>query len=135
MEKRVSSRAIIINDNKLLTMYRRKLLSDGTYKEYNVIPGGGVEEGETLEDTVIRELKEEMCVDIKVLNYLGYREDEKSIEHYYKCEIVSGELKVGGEESKKNSETNYYEIKYIDIDKLEDYDVYGIECIKKANVM
>ena len=48
MEKRVSSRAIIIDDNKLLTMFRRKIKSDGTVKEYYVIPGGGLEEGETL---------------------------------------------------------------------------------------
>ena len=30
MNKRVSSRAIIIEDGKLLTMFRRKIKSDGT---------------------------------------------------------------------------------------------------------
>ena len=33
MKKRVSSRAIIIEDNKLLTMFRRKVKKDGSVKE------------------------------------------------------------------------------------------------------
>ena len=49
MEKRISSRAIIIEDGKLLTMFRRKTKKDGSVKEYYVIPGGGLEENETLE--------------------------------------------------------------------------------------
>lgn len=47
--KRVSSRGIIIEDNYVYVMFRRKINDDGTIKEYYVIPGGGIEEGETLE--------------------------------------------------------------------------------------
>ena len=46
--KRISSRAIIIEDNKLLVMFIRKI-KNGIKKEYYVIHGGGLEEGETLE--------------------------------------------------------------------------------------
>ena len=67
---RISSRAIIIKDGKLLAMFRRKI-KDGKVKEYFAIPGGGLEENETLEENVVRELKEEMNVDIKVLGYLA----------------------------------------------------------------
>ena len=56
MEKRVSARAIIIEDGKLLTMFRRKKKEDGSYQEYYAIPGGGLEENETLKN-VIREIK------------------------------------------------------------------------------
>ena len=63
MEKRVSARAIIIENNEVLTMFRRKKKDNGEYKEYYVIPGGGTEENETLEETCIRELKEEYNVD------------------------------------------------------------------------
>ena len=87
MEKRVSARAIIIENNQVLTMFRRKKKDDGSYKEYYVIPGGGVEPNETLEETCIRELKEEYNVDIKILGYLGKDEKEKTIivrpQNYY----------------------------------------------------
>lgn len=53
--KRVSARAIIIENNKLLVMFRRKI-KDGVVKEYYAILGGGVEENETLEETVKREM-------------------------------------------------------------------------------
>lgn len=49
MNKRENARAIIIKDNELLTIFRRKKTKEGT-KEYYVIPGGGVEDGETLAD-------------------------------------------------------------------------------------
>ena len=60
---RISSRAIIIQNNKVLTMFRRKI-KDGVSKEYYVIPGGGQEGNETLEENVIRELKEELGFEV-----------------------------------------------------------------------
>ena len=83
MEKRVSSRAIIIEDGKLLAMFRRKIKKDGSIKEYYVIPGGGLEEGETLEENVIRELKEEFNVDIEIVKFLGTEEYDDTIANYF----------------------------------------------------
>ena len=45
--KRESARAIIVEGEKLLTIFRRKIDEEGNLKEYYVIPGGGIEEGET----------------------------------------------------------------------------------------
>ena len=49
---RVSSRAVIIKDGKLLTMFRRRI-KDGKTIEYYVIPGGGQDKGETLEQNEV----------------------------------------------------------------------------------
>ena len=68
MEKTV--RAVIIEDNKLLVFFRRKLVNNKMITYY-ALPGGHVEGNETLEETVIRELKEEMNLDIEILGYLG----------------------------------------------------------------
>ncbi len=57
MSKRVSSRRIIIKNDYVYLMFRRRIKENGEKKEYYVIPGGGVNENETLEDNVIRELK------------------------------------------------------------------------------
>ena len=65
--KRESARTIIIEDGKLLCMFRRKIDEFGNKKEYYAIPGGGIEEGETRRDTAIRELKEELNIDIELI--------------------------------------------------------------------
>ncbi len=123
MEKRVSSRAIIIEDNKLLTMFRRKIKKDGSIKEYYVIPGGGLEEGETLEENVIRELKEEFNVDIEIIKFLGTEEYDDTIANYFLCKIVKGTPKLSGEELERMNPENYYEIKYIDLKEIDCYDI------------
>lgn len=130
MEKRVSSRAIIIDDNKLLTMFRRKIKNDGSIKEYYVIPGGGLEEGETLEENVIRELKEEFNVDIEIIKFLGTEEYEDTIANYFLCKIVNGIPKLGGEELERMTSQNYYEIKYIDLREIDCYDINAKDIIK-----
>ena len=132
MEKRVSSRAIIIDDNKLLTMFRRKIKSDGTVKEYYVIPGGGLEEGETLEENVIRELREEFNVDIEVVKFLGTEEYDDTIANYFLCKIVSGTPKLSGEELERMTHENYYEIRYIDLKEIDCYDINAKDIIKKV---
>lgn len=96
MKKRVSARAIIIDQNQVLTMFRRKRKDDGSFKEYYVILGGGVEQNETLEKTCLREIKEECNVDIKILGYLGSAEHEKTIGHFFHAEIVNGEPLLNG---------------------------------------
>lgn len=130
MDKRVSSRAIIIEDNKLLTMFRRKIKNDGSVKEYYVIPGGGLEEGETLEENVIRELKEEFNVDIEIIKFLGTEEYEDTIANYFLCKIVNGIPKLGGEELERMTPQNYYEIKYIDLREIDCYDINAKDIIK-----
>lgn len=112
---RVSSRAIIIENGKILTMFRR-VLRNGVIKEYNAIPGGGQESGETLEQNVTRELKEEMNVDIEILGYLGKTDDSERQEHYFACAIKNGTPHLGGEELDKKSSENYYEPMWVSLD-------------------
>ena len=40
-------------------------------EKYFAIPGGGLDEGETLEDAVYREIKEELGIDKDKLKYIG----------------------------------------------------------------
>lgn len=130
MEKRVSSRAIIIEDGKLLAMFRRKIKKDGSVKEYYVIPGGGLEDGETLEENVIRELKEEFNVDIEVVKFLTTEEYDDTRANYFLCKIVNGTPKLGGEELDRMTPENYYEIRYIDLNDIDNYDINAKDIIK-----
>ena len=58
--------AIILDRNRILLMHRIK---EG--KEYYVLPGGTIEKGESPEETVIREIKEETNLDAKIERKLG----------------------------------------------------------------
>ena len=129
-KSRVSSRAVIIENNKVLTLFRRKI-SDGKTKEYYVIPGGGVEAGESLEETVKRELFEELSLNVEVKKFLGKKlsEDKSSESNYFECKIISGSPKLSGPELLKNCKENYYEPVWLDISKLDSFDLYGKEFI------
>ena len=132
MGKRIGARAIIITDNKVLVMFRRKRKETGEIREYYVTPGGGVEENETLEETVIRELKEEFSVDVKIIGYLGKDEDDKTINHFFHCEIINGTPKLGGEELDRMNEDNYYEVREVPIEDIDSIDLVAKDKIVSA---
>lgn len=119
MKKRISSRAVIIENGKVLTMFRRKT-KNGITEEYYVVPGGGIEDGETLEENVKRELSEELNVEIEIIGYLGTIEYDTNIANFFHCNIVKGEPKLGGEELDRMTDDNYYEVRFVDINKLDE---------------
>ena len=57
MARRITVRGVIVNDGKLFSV--KHLRPEGYSKDFWCTPGGGLEEGETLEDGVRRELLEE----------------------------------------------------------------------------
>lgn len=132
MEKRISSRGIIIDGDSFYAMFRRRIKDDGIVKEYYVIPGGGIDENETLEENVKRELNEEFSVDVNILGFLGTDEGEDSIANFFACEIINGVPTLGGEELERCTESNYYEIRKVKFADLEQTDIMGKEFIVKA---
>ena len=131
MGKRVSSRAIIIENDKILVMFRRKI-KEGKVKEYYVIPGGGKEENETLEENVKRELFEEMNIKKGILGYLGKYESENTVEHYFHCNIIKGVPRLGGEEKERMTKDNYYEIRFEKLDDLKKLELVAEEKVYMA---
>lgn len=93
---RVRVAAIICDRQRLLVAVHEK-----AGKRYHVVPGGGVEFGESLEEAVAREVKEEAGLDIRVGELVlandsippdGHRH---IINLYFLAEVVGGELRVG----------------------------------------
>jgi 8-oxo-dGTP diphosphatase len=62
--------AAIFRGGKVLIVRRRRAPANGLY----TLPGGGVELGETLEQAVIREIREETCLDIEPVALVGFRQ-------------------------------------------------------------
>ena len=126
MEK--TARAIIVDEFGLYTLYREKVVN-GVRRKYYAIPGGHKEDGETLEGTVIRELNEELGIDIEIVRFLGKMDEGNSENYYYECRKIKGEPILGGEELERNSKDNYYEFRYLPLDKLVDSDIRAIDYV------
>lgn len=120
--KRICVRGIVLKDNKLAVIFRRKKKGD-VLKEYYVIPGGGVEGEEDLETALKRELNEELNINVNVKDLAFKTEQEERIEYFYNCEYLSGSFELVGEEVERNTEDNYYEPTFIPIDKINEYSI------------
>lgn len=86
--------AVIRKDNMIFATQR----GYGEFKGGWEFPGGKVEEGESPETALIREIKEELDTEISVDNYFytieyDYPTFHLSMKCYY-CSIVSGELEL-----------------------------------------
>ncbi len=132
MKKRVSARGIIIDSDKVYIMFRRRIKDNGVVKEYYVLPGGGINHDETLEEGVKRELKEEFSVDVDIIVYLGVDEGKDSIAHFFSCRIINGTPTLGGEELKRCCKENFYKIQKIKIKDLNNIDILAKDMIIKA---
>ena len=120
--KRISARGIIITEKGLAVIFRRKI-NNGNKKEYYVIPGGGINEGEEIEDGLKRELKEELNIEVEIKDLAFTVETEERIEYFYNCKYISGDFKLNGEELDRMNENNYYEPTFINIKEINKYDI------------
>lgn len=133
MNKRISSRAVIIENNKLLTFFRRKVIGENVITYYS-LPGGGLDDGETIENCVIREIKEELEVDIEIIRLLDIVEDLDSIQYVFHVKIIDGIPKLSGEELLRNSQNNYYEVKWLELSNIDSYNLRFKDLIKKLKI-
>lgn len=92
--KRIRVAGIIPMENGYALMHRENV-KNHPIGNYYTIPGGGLEEGETVEEGTIREIKEEFGIDVKVIKQLYYIEKEEMDEYFFLCEYISGEFGTG----------------------------------------
>ncbi|MFX1451680.1 MAG: NUDIX domain-containing protein [Promethearchaeota archaeon] len=92
--------AIILIDKDSIVLIKRK---NPPFKDYWAIPGGFVELGETLENAVMREAKEETSLDIRPIKILNVYSDPNRdprghiITVAYMCEKIGGTLKANSD--------------------------------------
>ena len=84
--------AIIVKDGKVFATQR----GYGDWKDYWEFPGGKVEDGETPEGALVREIREELATSINVEKYLCTVEYDYPTFHLsmrcYLCSICEGHL-------------------------------------------
>lgn len=78
-------------------MHRVDVIKRKDFQEYYTFPGGGVEEGESLEEGTIREIKEEFGINVKVIKKLYEMDSEKfnQKEYFFLCEYIDGKFGTG----------------------------------------
>jgi ADP-ribose pyrophosphatase YjhB (NUDIX family) len=109
---------VIINKGKLALAKRGNEPGKGKW----TIPGGIVELGENILHTVIREAKEETCLEVvdpqllDVVDTVTYDAEGKIMYHYvivdYFVKVKSGELKA---------ESDVVELHWVPLDEVENY--------------
>jgi 8-oxo-dGTP diphosphatase len=111
---RTATAIITFLPDKILLIKRRTV----PFKGYWALPGGRVESGETVEQTIVREVKEETGLDVAVVRKIGeYHEqgvqDGVEYDYYPACFLVNV---VGGEIRKQESEIE--EIKLFSLNEV-----------------
>jgi ADP-ribose pyrophosphatase YjhB (NUDIX family) len=123
MSPRIRAVGIVIRSENILLIHR---LNEG--RGYWVFPGGGVEESERVEDTVVRELKEETLLDIAVGKLLYHVvRDDLTEEFFYLCDEFGGDLKLSDTAPELLQEGQFFTPVWIPIEQLSQLLVYPTE--------
>ena len=111
--------AVIKNENKIFATAR----GYGEFKGQWEFPGGKIEAGETPQEALVREIKEELETTIQVGDLIDTIEYDYPTFHLsmdcYCCDVVEGELKLLEAESARwLSKEELYDVKWLPADIL-----------------
>jgi 8-oxo-dGTP pyrophosphatase MutT (NUDIX family) len=114
---------MIIHNNKILAMHDQR-------SPYYYLPGGRVKLGETVEEAVLREIREELGIDAKIVRPLWFNqgfftedvtgEQFHEICLYFLMDISQTDLLSRGEQFVLNENNQRHTFEWLDFDRLKD---------------
>lgn len=106
--------AAVLRGEKLLLIHRFR---EG--REYWVIPGGGVEDGEDFDTALRREVLEETGLALTAHQRLFDQIDVwGNTCIFYRCELAPGEPVLGGPEREAQAEENRHILEWVDVERV-----------------
>ena len=110
--------AFVIRDNKILL---EKLYYYNRY--FYSIPGGGIEDGETPEQAVLRELKEECGLDGTIVRKLSETYNQGRTEHAYEVSIPDDQEPIVGYDPEEPSDAqSIKDVVWMSLDEMSEKD-------------
>jgi len=117
------ARVILYNSENTAILLIHRLKND---RDYWVIPGGGAKGNETSVETAIREIDEELNIQLKpdaLTHLFEYKSQEN--EHFFFAEIpFIAAPEISGEEKERSSSLNVYQPSWV-----------GVKDLTKINLM
>lgn len=123
---------VIIHNGKILVHKNIK-------KDHYCLPGGRIEIGESSEQTIKREIQEELGKKIDIIGYLATIENFFEMENkkYHEIFFIH-KIEFANEEDKKINYTmhnlegkEYLQYEWLDLDKVEEYTIVP-KCLKEV---
>ena len=103
---KVGTGVLIIKDNCILLGKRKVEVGNGMY----ALPGGSLEEGESLEECAIREVKEETNLTLDSVEKIGQESDaENYLCHYFKA-YLDNDSELENVEPDKSGDWEWYSV-------------------------
>ncbi len=127
MEQQKRARAIIFMQDNIVSMYRER-----DERVFYTFPGGGMEENETEQECVVREVEEEFGLIVKPIKKLYIYNGKNGTEYFYLCEYVGGEFGTGvGEEFQADRNNGVYKPTLIKIEDIPNLPLMPPEVTKQ----
>jgi ADP-ribose pyrophosphatase YjhB (NUDIX family) len=107
---------IVVDDEGRILLHKR------ADNEYWSIPGGGMEPGESIAETIVREVREETGIEARVERLLGVYSNPNHVSVYddgevrqqfsvcFFCRAIGGQLRTSSEST---------DVRFVDIDEIE----------------
>lgn len=111
----IAAHALILNSSNQLLVLKRSLQNDYMPLKWD-LPGGTVELGETVEEALKRELKEEANISIEVMRplyvytNLSQIPERQTVQIVFLCNFLGGEIHLNPEEHDAYKWIDYNEI-------------------------
>ena len=133
---RIGAYGLIIRENEIALIKKAR----GGYKGLLDIPGGGIEHGESPEETLIREIKEEAGADVLNYELLDvksnrivwhdeiFNEDLHQIGILYKVELKDYNLKESGD-GLDSEGCSFYDIDKLSKNDITPFTLKGLELL------
>jgi ADP-ribose pyrophosphatase YjhB (NUDIX family) len=108
------SSGIVIKNGKILLM--RQIFKGEDF--YN-LPGGGLEENETLENACTREIHEEFNIHIKVGRLVYILDTPSRLNFIFECKYKNGKVALGGPEKARMKDDDQYFVEWVNLKNIK----------------